>query len=60
MAGQVRFYRSAAQIGITQTAVRTSETTRRHNALTRRLSDRYFTRDWRIPRDTTARNATSA
>jgi transposase len=53
---QVRLYRSAAQIGITQTAARTSETMRKHNALARRLRDRQddylrFTRDFRVPAD---------
>lgn len=53
---QVRLYRSAVQIGITQTAARTSETMRKHNALARRLRDRQddylrFTQDWRIPPD---------
>ena len=53
---QVRLYRSAVQIGITQTAARTNETMRKHNALARRLRDRQddylrFTRDWRIPPD---------
>jgi transposase len=53
---QVRLYRSAVRIGITQTAVRTSETMRKHNALARRLRDRQdgylrFTTNWRIPPD---------
>jgi transposase len=53
---QVRLYRSAVQIGITQTAVRTTETMKKHNALARRLRDRQddylrFTQDWRIPAD---------
>jgi hypothetical protein len=44
------------QIGINQTAARTSEIMRKHNALARRLRDRQddylrFTRDWRIPPD---------
>lgn len=53
---QVRLHRSAVQIGITQTAARSSETMRKHNALARRLRDRQhdylrFTRDGRIPPD---------
>lgn len=53
---QVRLYRSAVQIGITQTAARTSAMMRKHNALARRLRDRQndylrFTRDQRIPPD---------
>jgi transposase len=53
---QVRLYRCAVQIGITQTAARTTETMKKHNALARRLRDRQddylrFTRDWRIPAD---------
>ena len=53
---QVRLFRSAVQIGINQTAARTSETMKRHNALARRLRDRQadylrFTRDSRIPPD---------
>ncbi|HET9889903.1 MAG TPA: IS66 family transposase [Mycobacterium sp.] len=56
LAEQVGLYRSAVQIGITQTAVRSSETMKKHNALARRLRDRQddylrFTRDWRIPPD---------
>jgi transposase len=53
---QVRFYRSAAQIGLTATAARSNPVMRKHNALARRLlarQDDYlrFTRDWRIPPD---------
>jgi transposase len=53
---QVQLYRSAAQIGITQTAARTSTVMKKHNALARRLLDRQadylrFTTDWRIPAD---------
>jgi len=53
---QVRLYRSAAQIGITQTAPRSSKVMKKHNALARRLLDREddylrFTTDWRIPAD---------
>ncbi len=53
---QVQLYRSAAQIGATQTAARTSKLMRKHHALARRLRDRQddylrFTTDWRIPPD---------
>jgi hypothetical protein len=53
---QVGLYRSAVQIGITQTAPRSNEVMRKHNALARRLLDRQvdylrFTTDWRIPAD---------
>jgi len=53
---QVQLYRSAAQIGLTQTAARTGAVMRKHNALARRLLDRQddylrFTTDWRIPAD---------
>jgi Transposase IS66 family len=53
---QVRLYRSAAQIGITQTAARSSKVMKKHNALAHRLLDRQddylrFTTDWRIPPD---------
>jgi transposase len=53
---QIRLYRSAAQIGINQTAARSDALMRKHNALARRLIDRQddylrFTRDWRIPAD---------
>jgi hypothetical protein len=56
LAEQVRRYRSAAQIGLTQTAPRTSPVMRKHNALARRLLERQddylrFTTDWRIPPD---------
>ncbi|MQA25521.1 MAG: IS66 family transposase, partial [Micromonosporaceae bacterium] len=56
LAEQIRRYRSAAQIGLTQTAARTDPMMRRHNALARRLLDRQddylrFTTDWRIPPD---------
>jgi transposase len=56
LAEQIGLYRSAVQIGINQTAARTSEMMKRHNALARRLRDRQddylrFTRDWRIPPD---------
>jgi hypothetical protein len=53
---QVQLYRSATQIGITQTAARSDAVMKRHNALARRLLDRQddylrFTHDWRIPAD---------
>jgi transposase len=53
---QIQLYRSAAQIGVTQTATRSSKVMKKHNALTRRLLDRQddylrFTTDWRIPAD---------
>jgi transposase len=53
---QVQLYRSAAQIGSTQTATRSSTLMRKHHALARRLLDREnhylrFTTDWRIPAD---------
>ena len=53
---QVQLYRSAAQIGITQTAARSSKMMSKHNALARRLLDRQddylrFTTDRRIPAD---------
>jgi transposase len=56
LAEQVRLYRSAAQIGTTETAARADSVTRKHNALARRLLDRQddylrFTTDWRIPPD---------
>lgn len=53
---QIGFYHSAAQIGYTQTAARSTKTMQKHNALARRLLDRQddylrFTQDWRIPPD---------
>ena len=56
LANQVQLYRSAAQIGLTQTAARSSTAMRKHHALARRLLDRQddylrFTTDWRIPAD---------
>ena len=53
---QVQLYRSAAQIGRTQTSARSTKLMRKHNALARRLLDRQddylrFTTDWRIPAD---------
>ena len=56
LAEQIRLYRSAAQIGVSETADRADNLTKRHNALARRLRDRQddylrFTTDWRIPFD---------
>src|SRR4051794_40937195 len=56
LANQVQLYRSAAQIGLTQTAARSGTVMRKHHALARRLRDRQddylrFTTDWRIPAD---------
>ena len=53
---QVQLYRSAAQIGRSTTATRSTKTMRKHHALARRLLDRQddylrFTRDWRVPPD---------
>jgi transposase len=53
---QVQLYRSAVQIGLTQTAARSDPVMTKHHALARRLRDRQndylrFTRDWRIPAD---------
>jgi transposase len=53
---QVQLFRSAVQIGISATAVRSDKVMRKHNALARRLLDRQddylrFTTDWRIPPD---------
>ena len=53
---QIQLYRSAAQIGITQTAARSNTVMKKHNALARRLLERQddylrFTTDWRIPAD---------
>ena len=53
---RIQLYRSAAQIGITQTAARSDAVMKKHNALARRLIDRQddylrFTQDWRIPAD---------
>jgi transposase len=53
---QVRLFRSAAQLGVTETAPRASKTMKKQNALARRLRDRQddylrFTTDWRIPPD---------
>jgi hypothetical protein len=53
---QIQLYRSAAQIGLTQTAARSDTVTKKHNALVRRLLDwrddhLRFTKDWRVPAD---------
>ena len=53
---QVQLYHSAVQIGLTQTAARSSKVMKKQNALARRLLDRQddylrFTNDWRIPAD---------
>lgn len=53
---QVGLYHSAVQIGLNQTAARTTKTMQKHNALAHRLLDRQddylrFTQDWRIPPD---------
>jgi transposase len=51
---QLQLYRSAAQIGLSATAARSTKVMRKHHALARRLLDRQndylrFTRDWRVP-----------
>jgi hypothetical protein len=56
LARQIQLYRSAAQIGITQTAARSDAVMRKHHALARRLRDRQddylrFSTNWRIPAD---------
>jgi transposase len=56
LAAQTRAYRSAALIGISQTAARSGKLMKKHNALARRLLDRQddyllFTRDFRVPAD---------
>jgi hypothetical protein len=56
LAEQVRLYRSAVRIGITQTAPRSDKIMSKHNALARRLRDRQddylrFTTNLRIPPD---------
>jgi hypothetical protein len=53
---QVGLYHSAVQIGVNQTATRSTKIMQKHNALARRLLDRQddylrFTQDWRIPPD---------
>ena len=56
LAEQIHLYRSAAQLGISATAARSSKLMRKHNALAHRLIDRQddylrFTTDWRVPAD---------
>jgi transposase len=56
LAEQVKLYHDAAQIGVNDTAARTSKTMAKHNALAQRLLDRQddylrFTTSWRIPPD---------
>ena len=56
LAEQVRLFRSAVQLGITQTASRSDKIMSKHHALARRLRDRQddylrFTQDLRIPPD---------
>jgi transposase len=56
LAGQVTRYRSAALIGISQTAARRGKLMKKHNALARRLLGRQddylrFTTDFRVPAD---------
>jgi transposase len=56
LTSQVRLYRSAAQIGLTQTSARSSKVMRKHHALARRLLDRQddylrFATDCRVPAD---------
>jgi hypothetical protein len=56
LATQIHHYHSGAQIGINQTAARTTKTMAKHNALAHRLLDREtdylrFTQDWRVPAD---------
>jgi len=53
LAEQVRLFRCAAQLGVTETAARSSKTMKKHNALAHRLRDRQddylrFTTDRRI------------
>ena len=56
LAEQVSRYRSAALIGINETAARASKLMKKHNALAHRLIDRQgdylrFTTDWRVTAD---------
>ena len=56
LTAQVSHYRSAALIGINETAVRSSKLMKTHNALAHRLIDRQddylrFTTDWRVTAD---------
>ena len=65
LSSHIRLYRSAAQIGVTETAARSDKLMKKHNALARRLLERqddYLrsppTGEYRPT--TTAPNATSA
>jgi len=56
LAEQVDRYRSAAVIGVNETAARTGKLMKKHNALAHRLVNRQgdylrFTHDWRVPPD---------
>jgi transposase len=56
LATQITSYRSAALIGISQTAARSGPLMKKHHALARRLTDRQddylrFTQDWQVPPD---------
>jgi transposase-like protein len=56
LATQTQRYRSALQVGISQTAARSDAVMKKHHALARRLLDRQddylrFTRNWRVPTD---------
>jgi transposase len=56
LSSQIRLYRSAVQIGMSQTSARSDAVMRKHNTLAGRLLDRHddylrFTTDWRIPAD---------
>jgi transposase len=56
LATQVTRYRSAALIGISQTAARSGTLMKKHHALARRLAGRQddylrFTQDWQVPPD---------
>jgi len=52
LAAQVAAYRSAAAIGVNETAARSSKLMRKHNALAHRQDDYLrFTTDWRVSAD---------
>lgn len=56
LAEQIRHYRSAALIGVNQTAARSDKLMKKRNALARRLINRHndylrFTHDWRVVPD---------
>lgn len=62
---QIHHFRSAALIGASQTATRSSALMKKHNTLARRLLDRQddylrFTTDFQVAPTTTEPNATSA